>query len=160
MNGEKSTCTVSTYRKELFSIVEIENKIYQRCSKLKTPVELISDKLIMSLGGLPTSNLPKKIDHPKCTILTKDIVVLDVIIQKYFHDLFLDNLIYENCSSGGSEHIKLTFTVSIYLKKPPSVLKVLFQRGNCYMTTYVATKNEPKIAIPSEYLCKQPSSNN
>ena len=27
------------------------------------------------------------------------------------------------------------------------------------MTTYVATKNELKVAIPSEYLYKQPSSN-
>ena len=35
----------------------------------------------------------------------------------------------------------------------------IFQRVNYYITTYVATKNEPKVAIPSEYLYKQPSSN-
>ena len=55
-NGERSICTVSTYIKEFLSIVEIENKICRRCSKLKTPVELIYDKMIMSLEGLPTSN--------------------------------------------------------------------------------------------------------
>ena len=62
-------------------------------------------------------------------------------------------------SSGGSESIKSTFTVSIYLKKTPSVLKVIFQRGTYDMTTYVATKNELKVAIPFEYLYKQPWSN-
>ena len=84
---------MSTYTKEFLSIVEIENKICQRCSKLKTPVELISDKLIMSLEGLPTSDLPRKIDHPKCTILIKDTVVLGVILDKYFKDLFLYSVI-------------------------------------------------------------------
>ena len=83
-------------------IVEIENKICQRCSKLKTTVDLISDQIIMSLKGFPTSNSPKQIDHPKCTILTKYTVVLDVIIHKYFKDSFLDEFICENYSSGGS----------------------------------------------------------
>ena len=46
--------------------------------------------------------------------------------------------------------------MSRYLKKPPSVLKILFQRGNYDMTTYVDTKNELKVAIPSEYIYKQP----
>ena len=45
------------------------------------------------------------------------------------------------------------------LKKPPSVLKILFQRGTYDKNTYVATKNEIKVAITSEYLYKQPSSN-
>ena len=40
------------------------------------------------------------------------------------------------------------------LKKPPSVLKILFQRGTYDKNTYVATKNEIKVAIPSEYLYK------
>ena len=73
---------------------------------MKTPVELISDKLIMSLEVLPTSNSPTQIDHPKCSILTKDTVVLDVILHKYFKDSFLDDVICENCSSSGSESIK------------------------------------------------------
>ena len=47
----------------------------------------------------------------------------------------------------------------MYLKEPPSVLKILFQRGTYYRTTYVAIKNDLKVAIPSEYLYKQPSSN-
>ena len=75
-----------TYIKYLFSIVEIKNKICQKFSKLKTPVELITDKLIMFLEGLTTSNLPRQIYHPKYTILTKEIVVLDVILQKYSKD--------------------------------------------------------------------------
>ena len=91
--------------------------------------------------------------------LTKDTVVLDVILQKYLKYSFLDDVICENCSSGVSESIKPTFTVSRYLKKTPSVLKILFQRGNYDRTTYVATKNELKVAILSEYLYKQPSSN-
>ena len=150
---------MSTYIKEFLSTLEIENKICQRCSKLKTPVELISDKMIMSLEGLPTSKLPRQIDRPKCTILTKETVVLDIILQKYFKDSFLDNVICENCSSGGSESIKSTFTVSRYLKELPSVMKIIFQRGTYDMTSGEALKNEVKVAIPSEYLYKQPSSN-
>ena len=49
LNGEKIICTVSTYIKEFLSIVEIDNKIFQRCSKLKTPVELISDNWLYLL---------------------------------------------------------------------------------------------------------------
>ena len=78
----------------------------------------------MSLEGLPTSNSPRQIDYPKCTILTKDTVILDVILQKYFKDSFLDDVICKNCSSGGSESTKSASTVSRYLKKPPSVLKI------------------------------------
>ena len=85
------------------SIVEIENKKCQRCSKLKTPVELVTDKLIMSLDGLHTSNLPRQIDHPKCTILENYTVVLDVIFQNYFQESLLEDVICEMFSSGGSE---------------------------------------------------------
>ena len=84
---------------------------------------------------------------------------MDVILQQYFKDSFLDDVIRENCSSGGSESIKSTLTVSRYLKKPPSFLKILFQRGTYDMTSGEAVKNELKVAIPSEYLYKQPSSN-
>ena len=49
LNGEKIICTVSTYIKEYLSIVEIENKKCQKCSRSKTPVEVVSDKLIMFL---------------------------------------------------------------------------------------------------------------
>ena len=59
LNGKKIICTVSTYIKELLSIVEIVNKNCQKFSKLKTPVEVVSDKLIMFLEGLPTSNLSR-----------------------------------------------------------------------------------------------------
>ena len=46
-----------------------------------------------------------------------------------------------------------------YIKEPLTVLKIIFQRGTYDKTTYVATKNELKVAIPSEYLYKQPSIN-
>ena len=49
--------------------------------------------------------------------------------------------------------------MSRYLKKPPSVLKILFQRGSYDRTSGGALKNEVKVAIPSEYLNKQQSSN-
>ena len=76
-----------------------------------------------------------------------------------YRNHFLEDVICEHCSSVGSESIKSTFTVSRYLKEPPSVLNILFQRGTYDMTTYVAIKNELKVTIPSEYLYKQPSIN-
>ena len=141
------------------SAVEIEDKKCQRCSNMKQPAEVISDKLMMVIEVLPSSDSPSQIDHPKCTILTKYTVVLYVMLQNYFKDSFLDDVLCENCSSGGSESIKSTFTVSIYLKENPSILKILFQRGTYDMTSGEAVKNELKVAMPSEYLNKQPSSN-
>ena len=75
-----------------------------------------------------------------------------MLLQNYLKDSFLDDVICENFSSGGSESIKSTFAVSKYLKEPPSVLKIIFQSGTYYRTTYVATESEPKVAIPNEYL--------
>ena len=89
---------------------------YHRCSKLRTPVELVTDKLIMSLDGLHTSNMSRQIDHPKCTILENDTVLLDAIFQDYFQESFLEDVICEKNSSCISESIKSTFTMSIYLK--------------------------------------------
>ena len=77
------------------SIVEIENKKYQIFSKLKTSVELASDKLIMSLDALHTFNPPRQIYHPECTILTNDTVVLDVIFLNYFQESLLEDVICE-----------------------------------------------------------------
>ena len=150
LNGEKRIWTVSTYVKEFLRIVEIENKKCQKCSKLKTPVEVVSDKLIKFLEGLPTSNSSRKIDHTKYTSLKKGTVVLDQMLQNYFKDSLLHNVICENCSSDGSESIKSTFTVSRYIKEPPAVLKILFQRGIYDSTNCVATKNGLKVSIPSE----------
>ena len=79
------------------------------------------------------------------------------MLQNYFKDSLLDDVICENCSLGGSESMKSTFTMSIYLKKNPSVLKILFQIWTYDRTNIVATKNELKVAIPSKYLFKQPS---
>ena len=105
LNGEKIIFTVSTYVKELLSIVEIENKKCQKCSKLKTPVKVVSDKLIMFLEGLPTSNSSKQIDHPKYTSLKKGTFFLDQILQNYFNDSLLHDVICEKVSSNGSESI-------------------------------------------------------
>ena len=73
----------------------------------------------MIIEVLPSSDSPRQIDHPKCTILTKDTVVLDVMLQNYFKNSFLDDVICENCSSGGSESIKSTLTVSRHFKENP-----------------------------------------
>ena len=51
-----------------------------------TLVEIVTDKLIISLDGLHSYNFPRKIDHPKCTILAKDTVVLDVIFRIIFRN--------------------------------------------------------------------------
>ena len=153
-NVERKLCTVSEYIEELLSIVETENKKYHRCSKLKTLVELVTYKLIMSLDGIHTSILPRQVDHPRCTILANDTVVLDVIFQKYFQESLLEDIICENCSSGSSESIISTFNVSRYLKGPPSVLESLFQRGTYDMTTFEAIQNDLKVAIPLELLYK------
>ena len=62
LNDEKSICTVSTYIKKYLSLVEIENKKYQRCSNMKPPAEVISDKQIMILEGyIPLISLGKLI---------------------------------------------------------------------------------------------------
>ena len=128
-NGERNLCTVSAYIKEFLRILEIENKKCYRCSKLKTPVELVSDKLIMFLDGLHTSNLTRKIDDPKCIILVNDTVVLDVVFHNYFQKSLLEDVMCEKFSSSSSESIKSTFTVSGYLKEPPAVFEIIFQRG-------------------------------
>ena len=58
-----------------------------------------------------------------------------------------------------SESIKSTFAVSRNLKEPPSVLKIIFQKGKYDMTTGEAIKNEPKVDIFLEFLYKISSSN-
>ena len=98
------------------SIVEIDNKKCHRCSKLKTSVELVTDKPIMSLDELHTSNLLRQTDHPKFTILENETVVLDVISENYFQESLLEDVICEIFSSGISKSIKSTFTMPIYLK--------------------------------------------
>ena len=80
-NGKRNIWTVSAYTKELLSMVEIENKICQIWSILKTTVELFSDKLIMFLEGLPTSNHPRQIDNTNLTTMANKTVVLDVIFR-------------------------------------------------------------------------------
>ena len=109
------------------SIIEIENKKCQKFSKLKTPVEVVCDALIMVLGGIPTYNEYRPIHHPTFTAIKNGTVVLDEIFQKYFDDSLLHDVICDNCSSLGSKSIKSTFTVSRHIKEPPTVLKILFQ---------------------------------
>ena len=50
---------------------------------MKTPVEVVSDKPIMFIEGLTTSNKSRQIDHTKYISIKKGTVVLDQI----FHDL-------------------------------------------------------------------------
>ena len=116
---------------------------------MKTPVEVVSDKLIIFLEGLPTFNKSRQIDNPKYTSIKKGTVVLDQIFYTYFNDSLLHDVICENCSPLDSESIKLTFTVSGHIKKPPTVLKILFQRVSYDSTTFVATENEVKVGILS-----------
>ena len=54
--------------------------------KRKTPILLVSDKLIVSLHGLNRYNSPSQIDHPKYTILEIDNVTLEDILQNYFKE--------------------------------------------------------------------------
>ena len=92
-NDEMKLWAASALIEEFLSIVEIQNKKHHIRSKWKTPVELVSDKLIMFLDGLHTLNSPRKTDHPKCTILEKDTDVLDVIFQNYIQEL-LSKMLY------------------------------------------------------------------
>ena len=78
------------------SIIGIDNKKCQKCSKLKTPVEVVCDKLIMFLEGIPTSNEYRLIDHLNFTAIKKGTVVLDEIFQKYFDDSLLHDVLCDN----------------------------------------------------------------
>ena len=69
------------------------------------------------------------------------------------------NVLCDNCSSDGSKSIKSTLTVSRHIKEPPTFLKILFQRGSYDSKTFVTTKNEVRVGIPSEYMIKLQSSN-
>ena len=100
-----------------------------------------------------------QIDHTKYTSIKKGTVVLDNIFQNYFNDSLLHDVLCEKFSSLGSESIKSTFTVSRHIKEPPILLNILFQRGSYDSITFVATKNEVKVGIPSEYMFKLQSSN-
>ena len=141
LNGEKIISSVSTYIKESLSIIEIDNKKCQKCSKLKTPVEVVYDKLIMFLEGIPTSNEYRPIDYPNLTAIKKGTVVLDEIFQKYFDDSLLHDVICDHCSSLVAKSIKSTLAVSRHIKEPPTVLNIIFQRGSYDSTTFVTTKN-------------------
>ena len=72
----------------------------------------------MSLYGLHISKSPSQIDHPKCTIFSKDTIVLDDIFHHYLKELLFEDNIWENCSLVMSETTKATFTVYINLKEP------------------------------------------
>ena len=115
---------------------------------MKTPVEVVSDKLIMFLEGVPTSNEYRPIDHPNFTAIKKGTVVLGEIFQFFFDGSLLHDVLCDNCSSLGSKSIKSTFNVSRHIKEPPTVLKILFQRGSYYSTTFVTTK----MKLESVYL--------
>ena len=85
---------------------------------MKPPVEVVFDKLIMVLEGIPTSDEYRPINHPKFTLIKKGTVVLDEIFQKYFNDSLLHDVLCDNCSSLGYKSVKTTFTVSRHIKEP------------------------------------------
>ena len=136
------------------SLQDYSRKIIVDTKKTLRSHLLVTDKLIMYLDGLHNSNSPRQIDHPKCTIL-ENYTVFYIIFHNYFQESLLQYVICENCSSGSYESIKSTFPMSVYLKEPPSFLKILFQRGTYDMTTGKAIKNELKVTIPLECLCKK-----
>ena len=74
-NCKIKLCNVSAYIKEFLRIIEIENKNVS-CS-------LNGNE---SLDDIHTLNAPRKIYHPKCTILEKDTIVLDVVFKNYFKE--------------------------------------------------------------------------
>ena len=73
--------TVFNYMKDFLSIIEIENKKFHICYNTKTPIKLISDKLIMYFDGINIFNSPWNINHPNYTTLTKNKIELDDIFQ-------------------------------------------------------------------------------
>ena len=52
------------------------------CYKRKTPIEIVSDKLIMYIDGLNSSNSPRQIDHPKYTTLATDNITFSLLLIK------------------------------------------------------------------------------
>ena len=86
------------------------------CYKWKTPIELVYDKLIMSLDGLNRNNSPRKIDHLKYKTLETDTITPDYIFHNYFKESFFEDVICEKISSVSSETGKATFTVYRNLK--------------------------------------------
>ena len=72
--------------KYFLSIIEIEIKMCHIWYKKKNPIEIVSNKLIMSLGGLNGLNSLWQIDHPNYTALEKYTINLDDIFQKHFKE--------------------------------------------------------------------------
>ena len=85
--GERKLSTVSNFIKYVFSINEIENKNGHICYNTKTPIELFSNKLTMSIYGLNILNSPRKMDHPNYTSFQKTqpswVTYLTIISRKH-----------------------------------------------------------------------------
>ena len=95
------------------------------CKKWRTPIELVTDKVIMPLDGLNISDSPSQIYHPKYTKLETGTIALDDIFHHYLKDSFFEDIIYKNCSSISSETRKATFTVWINFKPSTLVFNIL-----------------------------------
>ena len=80
---------MSDYTKYFLSIIEIEKNLSQVRKKEKTPIESVSDNLIMYIYGLNINNFPRKINHSKYTTLATGTIKLDEISQNYFKNSFL-----------------------------------------------------------------------
>ena len=94
------------------------------CNECKTPFELVSDKLVMSLDGLKISILSSKIYHLKYTTLATGTIVLDDISNNYSEDSIFEDVIYENYSAISYGMRKMKFTVCRTTKEFPVVLKL------------------------------------
>ena len=60
---------------------------FHRCSKLKTPVELVTDKMIMYLDALHNSNSPRKIDNKICHRCSKINTPVELVIDRLIMSL-------------------------------------------------------------------------
>ena len=85
--------------------------MFNICYKWKTPIELVFDKLIISLDGINSSNSPRQTDYPKYTTLATDTIALNDTFQNYFKESFFGDVICENCCSVSSETRQATFTL-------------------------------------------------
>ena len=112
----------------------------------------------MSLDGFYISNLPRKIDHPKFTILEKRHHCFGWYISELFEGIIVWRSYTWNFFLSKFWKIKPEFILCRNLKEPPLVLKIILEIEIYDMTTVQVIKNERKIAIPY-FFYKVPSMN-
>ena len=63
----------------------------------------MTDKIILSIDGFKSFNLPRKMDNPKFITLSMSVITLDDILQIDFKDSCIEDVICEIFSSVRSE---------------------------------------------------------